>query len=284
MEKEIDEGSETGSNPDVLEKEMELARSRLQEQRDTLNGFSDEGLRVLRLLLLFITAPAAIVGALNFEILTEIYNLLLSDQSVIDLYFDTFSASIVFQASLGFFAMALVLNTFAMGLEARGIANGSNPNDVFLTYSNGYTKSQYYKMKMEEYVLRIDQNDRVISVMEQFLAVSKTFIMMWGILILTLIYSLFTSQPVGIHVLLIPFLLALFYSRSLPASYMRSDRSEASGPIYSTEYREQFEEADTVGIWGRFSLPNVSLGSIFGGRSNTEQSDSETEEEKEAVK
>ncbi|WP_152420549.1 hypothetical protein [Halorubrum tebenquichense] len=141
-----------------------------------------------------------------------------------------------------------------MGLEARGIANRSNPNDVSLTLTNRYERVEYYEMKMKKYVIRIDHNDRVISVMEQILAISKVFITIWAVLILVLAYTLLTQQSVGVHWLLLPSILSLFYARTLPMSYMETDFSTSSGPLYETQYRDYLEGSSEVGLTGILDL------------------------------
>jgi len=280
MQWKEDKSLEIDLDSDVLKEELEMAKSRLQEQRDTLSNFSDEGLRVLRLLLLFITAPAAIIGALNFEILNEIYILALSDQDVINIYFGAFTANTVFKGSMVIYALALILNTSAMGLEARGIANGSNPNDVFLALTNEYDRVEYYKVKLREYVVRIDHNDRIIAVMEQFLAVSKACIMMWAILILVLFYSLIVEESIGIHLILLPFLLMILYTKSLPMDYMKSDITASSGPIYETQYRDYLEGSPEAGLRGLLDLSRPSINLISRENRDKEQQDSDKEIDK----
>ena len=68
----------TYASVDVLEKEYTNAISRIEHQHEILTEFSREGMKMFRILILFVAVPATIIGAFSFDTLLTLSDFLLS--------------------------------------------------------------------------------------------------------------------------------------------------------------------------------------------------------------
>lgn len=227
-----------GGDVEVLAIEHQNVKDRFSEQHETLREFSQEGMNIFRLVILFVAAPAAILGALSPENLQQLGELLLSNEcairngsTCIPIHFITFMSGLLL-------VLAVSVNVAASGYESRAIHNYTNPEDVILTIESNFLMQEYYNNRLIESVDRLDHNERVIMVMEQFLAFGKVFLYLSIFTITTLVYVILSDSPIPLirwaGLLFLYLLPIVYYMRELPQEYLRADNATTL-PLYDRE-------------------------------------------------
>lgn len=223
----------------IFEKETQDAQERLKQQQATIKEFSREGLKMLRILLLMIGTPAAIIGALQPNTLADISSQILSSRGAIEAAGVSLSMNLVAGVTGFVFTMSIVSNVVAAGYEERGIHNLSNPEDLSEVLNGSPDSEKYYRSKLEKYKSRIEYNDSVLNGFETILTVGKAtaVISIYGIV--TILYVILTDSPVGLGwaataalILLGPAAVTLW---SLPNKYRKVDSLRDRGAIYQID-------------------------------------------------
>jgi len=230
---------------DVLSDEGENAKERLSKQHETLREFSQEGMNMFRLLLLFVAAPAAILGALSPEGLQRLGEVLLANECAIGTAQMCLSTNWLSIFTGGLFVFAAGMNIVASGYEARAIHKITNPEDVVDTITLKPSLRDYRERQLTNAVKRIHHNNRVISVMEQFLTFGKIFLYLGAFTTGTLAYIILSRSSIpAIHwiiALVVYFLPLGYYIRKTPTDYRRADNVSTS-PLYDREKVKRFIE------------------------------------------
>lgn len=232
----------------ILEIEYENAKRRLGEQRETLKEFSNEGARYIRLLLLFIGTPLAILGALDPDTLLRTIRNLTSTECVVTFPVDCLSANLISILVGITLIFSIVTNILAGGFEARGIYNATDPNDLQQTIHFDNSASEYLQDRLKDYRDRIEHNDRVIHTEESLLVGGKFTLILAVYGLGTLAYALLTEVTIQ-FVIWIGILAALWAIIFLPliylpSNYMQSDRFIRFNPLYDTEYESGSEKTN----------------------------------------
>jgi len=206
------------------QEEYENAGARLQEQRQTLENFSNEGLRVFRLSVLLVGVPVAVLGAIDSQSLGNTVELLYStDCAVSSLSVCIADMKSILYLIVPAFLITVLLHIMSSGFEARGVHNQTNPDDIYKIRNHQLSEREYYKKKLSVYEGRIEDNDRVIFAIETFLGFGKFFfsVSVSGMFILT--YVLAFGEPFeGLWILSVV-LIILGASHVFPTSYHKAD-------------------------------------------------------------
>lgn len=213
--------------PEVLEAEYTNAKDRLAQQQETLQEFSQEGIRMFRLRLLLVAAPAAILGALSPDALLQVGQSLLSNDCAVMASVGCIPVHILSIVTGGLFVIGAGLEITAAGYESRGIQNLTNPKDIKDASQSNVSLAQYHRNRLQDYLERIKDNDRVISAEEELLAFGKISLYFTTFGVATIAYVLLSSTPISSVIwgmaLLIYFLPVYISTRALPKSYWRTD-------------------------------------------------------------
>lgn len=247
-----EEASSKQDSPEdqVLEIEFQNAKQRLTEQRETLKEFSKEGARIFRLMLLFVGAPLAILGALGPQVLLNLSDTLTSNQCLITFPSGCLSASLItILTGLGLIFSA-IFNVLAGGFEARGAHNLTNPEDIHLTIQSNRDISDHLRERLIDYRDRIEHNDRIIHIQESLLMSGKFLLILSIYGVGTLIYALLSNVEIRFInwaiVFLIHFLLLGLLLLYVPKEYVGSDTWIRFSPLYSLDYKiEEDKESGT---------------------------------------
>lgn len=227
----------------ILEREHELARERLNQQRDEFLNFSKEARSILRLMILFIGAPAAILGATNTERAGDIFDLLTSSTPVIDFWWTSATAYWVSVFTFVALAIGLYLHVSVSGFEVRGIRNPNNPNDVYRTLDqDSSSESGWLIWSLVNYLVRIEENDRVLNKIESYLAFGKVGITLSILGFAALFLRILMGHSINGIWVLIAVALMFFAAMNLPENYRSADMGPGFSPPYSTEYIEFRDE------------------------------------------
>lgn len=225
----------------ALEKQYESAKSRLSEQRDTFKTFSNEGVKVIRVLLLLITAPAAILGAFNYSTLLRLLSYLTSNSTATIVITSPVPVSLISTIGVLGLLVASLMHLVAAGFDARGIRTATNPNDLYRSVSEGWSEREHLEEMLDMYMLRIDQNDRVLNELESFLAIGKVGLALTitcvGLIVISVLYrpiNLLWCAP-------LPIAFYVIYRR-IPEPYRRADSGGEFTPPYPCDYESYMSE------------------------------------------
>ncbi|GAA0719188.1 hypothetical protein J2744_002125 [Halorubrum trapanicum] len=235
-------GSKNSQSEDILKVEYENAKQRLSTQQEAIKSFSEEGARYLRLILVLIGVPIAVLGALDPTTLTQLGNSIISDKCM---YNATSCPSIrhaTVAGSIGLLTTAIA-NIVAGGYEAYNTRNMTNPNDIHNTITSEKSSSDYLRTRLQDYRGRIEQNDRIIFSLDRILMAGKISLL-FSIIILSMIgYRLLLGAPIPLSELLLVFLSVLLVfgilSRVVPDRISGRDSTLRFDPPYSLEYKDE---------------------------------------------
>lgn len=222
----------------VLEMQYQSAKERLIQQRETFKLFSEDGRRYLRLLLVLIGTPIAIVGVISPSSITEVGNLVTSTDCAVGSnpcvevrHVNWF----VFFSILGSFT----LNTIASGFEAVGTYNVLNPEDIDQNKHTNKSANEYLIDRISKYSDRIEHNDRVIHVLETMLSLGKVTFSFATFGFGLLLYTGITNQSLPIWIFFMALIIAFSVLFSFwfisPTEYKKSDNFLKFDPLYSRE-------------------------------------------------
>lgn len=210
-----------------LEEEYKNAQGRLSEQIETLRTFSREGQRMVRISILSGSVIVAGFGFFGFDNVVPLRDVLLSGCGVQLLGDCVLSSQAVAGIALGLFFLSTFMHTHAMGYEARGIHNLSNPKDMQLELTDPSPKGTYLMAKVEVLRDRIAHNDRIIYALENYLAMGKLFLVsslvFTGALVLAKLLGAPLSEITIIILGVLYFVLTRNQSRILPSIYQEVD-------------------------------------------------------------
>jgi len=232
---------------EILEYELEKANERLSQQKKTLREFSQEGMNIFRLILLFVAGPAAILGALSPETLTEVTGVIFSNECTVRVPgWGCVSFQYYTIATGASIALSAIANIAGAGYEARATYAFTNPTDIIEATQQDISKYKYKKKRLEDTVERIEHNNRIIRMMEEFLAIGKAFLSFSTFLVLSLVYLGITGSEISLLVWLVALLIyyspLLAYIRYFPDSAYRADRVINQDPLYDRDRVEKYIE------------------------------------------
>lgn len=238
----------------VLVSEYQNAQDRLAEQQETFREFSNEGMNIFRLLLLFVAAPAAILGALGSGVLGQFGQSITSSTCAVQTGVDCISMlHLTGTTTLGLFLTA-VLHIAPAGYEARGVHNLTNPSDLHEVLNSDESSTEYYRRRLREYRDRIEHNDRIIHYQEGFLGIGKGVLVstIGGLAVLS--YPILIGPPLPAVIFWAVMIIALFGGLatlySFPRPYTKADRPGflSFNPLYSLDYRNDREGPDSPNV------------------------------------
>lgn len=238
----IEVESTSGPGLDALEKEYANAKARIEHQHEVLKEFSREGMKMFRIMILFIAIPATILGAFSIDALLNFTEVLLSSETAVLFYNnDGFSHSQIFVSSGVCAVLSIIFHISASGQEFKGIRNQTNPNDMGLLIEHNITEESYLKMKIELLCERIKENRKTLRILEDFLAAGKifTFLTVSGAGIL--FYKIVTGQPISVIVLLVIAAFLVWIMNKLPSNYIRADRFFGEEEPFDDEFEVKVE-------------------------------------------
>lgn len=217
---------QSAGSPDIepLEEEYNNALAHMEHQQEILKEFSREGMKMFRVLILFIAVPATILGAFSIDTLLNFSGLLVNSETAV-----SFPSNVDFTheqmfVSTGVAAiLAIAFHIPATGQEYKGIRNPTNPNDMGLLINHDITEESYLRMKLELLCSRIEENREVLKVMENLLAAGKIFTQLTVFGVGVIFYNIVTGAPVSGFVLVGVGLLIMGIEYKLPRNYVRAD-------------------------------------------------------------
>jgi hypothetical protein len=195
-------GSKNLQSEEILKYEYENAKQRLSTQQETIKSFSKEGARYLRLILVLIGVPIAVLGALEPSTLTQLGNLIVSDRCMYTATFCPSIRQVTMAGSIGLLITAIA-NITAGGYEAYNTRNMTNPNDIHETITSERSSSDYLKTRLQDYRKRIEQNDRIIFSLDRILLTGKTSLLLSIIALSMIGYRLLVGTPLPLSELVI---------------------------------------------------------------------------------
>lgn len=232
---------ESRAEAEILEMEYQNGIERLRQQQDTFQEFSREGMRIFRLLLLLVAAPAAILGALSPQIIANLGNVLLSGSCALTYSGGCVPIGWVSISTGALFLISMFLNVAASGYEAHGVRNLTNPNDIdSLLADSDKGKIAYLKEKLHQFQGRIRHNDQIISAEELLLGTGKSTIIFTMYGAASIIYVIVADSSVPVIIWLIGFMISMlpvyWFFRDTPDLYEQQDHFFFGGtPIYDRE-------------------------------------------------
>lgn len=191
---------QSGEYPDldVLGKEYINALGRIEHQHEILKEFSKEGMKMFRVLILFVAVPATILGAFSIETLMNLSDVLINSEPAVSFPSDRyFTKSSIFNSTGVAAVLAIAFHVPASGHELKRIRNQTNPNDIGLVVDYDITEESYYRMKLKFLIERIEQNRKVLRVMENLLSIGKFFTLFTVLGVGVLFYNVGTGGPVS---------------------------------------------------------------------------------------
>lgn len=225
---------DSDTHQEVMRIQYENAKQRLNQQREEVKEFSQEGLRTFRIIILLVAGPAAILAALELELLYELIDFLTSNRCAVEnICISTYDIT---RAAFVLLVLSVFFSIIASGYEVRGIHNASNPEDIHRTTSQDESLSDYYSRQLNEYQKRIVHNDKILHIEESLLSLSKVSLTFSVYCIIPIIYVMVTGSRIKLEYLIallasfVIIVAALSYYR--PAGYITSDRIIAFSPIY----------------------------------------------------
>lgn len=228
---------------DVLQSELDYSIQEIQHQQNTFKEFSREGMKMFRLLTLFIAIPATILGAFNAGNMDPLINTIMSSRPAIVFPLEfVFSMSQVFVSTSIAIILAMAAHTPAMGYEYRGIQSITNPKDMKFVNEHKVNQETYYKFKLNLLRDRISDNDDVLFMIESYLSIGK-FLISAGILGAGVIfYSVATESAIS-WIWFSPIALLVFLSLiQLPSRYIKADQLFSKSPPYEDEFSIVYKE------------------------------------------
>lgn len=226
----------TYASLDALEREYNNALARIEHQHEILTEFSREGMKMFRILILFVAVPATIIGAFSFDALLNFSNFLLSSELAISVVQDSgLTNQDVFIATGTFVVLSVGFHVLAAGQEFKGIRNQTNPNDIDFVLNHNVSDESYLRMKLELLSSRIEENRRTLGVMESVLAVGKLFALMAVGGVAILLYNIATGGPLSVLFLLGVTLIVGAALTKFPSNYLRSDTFFGDNQPYDYE-------------------------------------------------
>lgn len=188
---------ENSTSEQVIELEYQNAKERLNTQRETIKSLSEEGARYLRLLLILIGVPIAVLGVFEPATLSQITTSATSNRCFTDL--SGFCMPMKFATSFGSFTLflSLMMNITAGGFEAYGTQNIINPDDISRTTNSEESFTDHLSTRLEEYEERIRHNDKVIFTLDVVLGAGKSLLLASILTLGLLSYRLLVGSPLS---------------------------------------------------------------------------------------
>ena len=232
----------------MLRFEYENAKQRLITQQDTIKSFSKEGARYLRLILVLIGVPIAVLGALDPTTLSSVGNLVLSDTCMFDEPPCISIKYVSIAGSIGLLTSSMA-NIVAGGYEAYNVRNVSNPNDLHETISSEESLSEHLKNRIQGYKSRIEYNDQLIFSLDRILMIGKLALLFTIITISMIAYRLLVGTTVSLVGLLVVSISVLLVFgtlyRILPDSISDKKPLLKFNPPYSLEYKKELNHKES---------------------------------------
>lgn len=209
---------------EALEHEYTNALNRIEHQHDVLNEFSREGMRMFRILILFVAVPATIIGAFSFDTFLNFSEFLLSSEiSISSPIGDGFTVQDVLVASGVFAALSVGFHISATGQDFKGVRSQTNTNEISVLLEHDISKESYLRMKLELLSDKIEENRKTLGVIEDFLAIGKVCTLGTVVGVSILLYNVATGNPFSVFYLLGLSLVAGVGLTRLPRNYVRVD-------------------------------------------------------------
>lgn len=226
----------TYASVDVLEKEYTSAISRIEHQHKTLTEFSREGMKMFRILILFVAVPATIIGAFSFNTLLTLSDFLLSSDIAVSVPQNSGLTNQDIVVTTGtFITFSVGLHVLAAGQEFKGIRNQTNPDDIDFVVDHNISEESYFKMKLSLLRNRIKENRKTLAVIESILAVGKLFTLMSVGGVGILLYNISSGRPLSVFFLLGLSIIVVAALVKFPNSYLRSDTFFSDDQPYDDE-------------------------------------------------
>ena len=238
-------GDKDSPSDQVRKLEYENAKQRLSTQQETIKSFSEEGARYLRLILVLIGVPLAVLGALDPNTLTQLGNSIVSDKCM---YNSPPCLQIKYVTVTGSMALLItgITNIAAGGYEAYNTRNISNPNDIHKTISSGRSSSEHLTTRLRDYRERIEHNDRIIFSLDRTLLIGKLGLLFSIIIMSMVAHRLLMGTTVSpnwlIGMLLSILLVFTTLSFVIPDSIPDRGSMLRFAPSYSLEYKNGQED------------------------------------------
>jgi len=229
----------TYASVDVLEKEYTNAISRIEHQHEILTEFSREGMKMFRILILFVAVPATIIGAFSFDTLLTLSDFLLSSDIAVSVPQNGGLTNQDILVTTGtFITLSVGLHVLAAGQEFKGIRNQTNPDDIDFVVDHNISKESYLRMKLRLLKNRIKENRKTLSVVESILAVGKLLTLISVVGVGILLYNIAIGRPLSVFVLLGLIIIVAAALVKFPSSYLRSDTFFSDDQPYDDEIIE----------------------------------------------
>lgn len=137
--------------------------------------------------------------------------------------------------------LSLIFLIATSGYEGRAVENQTNPEDIGQVLDSTYSQSDYYRDKLEKYLERIHNKDKVIFVLESFLVLSKIFLLVGITTGVIAINFALNGSPLTISIVSLVGLVLLgliFWKlfQLLPEKYRQSDVLIRFNPPYDLDY------------------------------------------------
>lgn len=214
----------TYASIDVLKREYASAISRIEHQHEILTEFSREGMRMFRILILFVAVPATIIGAFSFDTLLRLSDFLLSSDIAVSVSQDSGLTNRDILVTTGtFIVLSVGLHVLAAGQEFRGIRNQANPDDIDFVVNHNISEESYLRMKLRLLRNRIKENRKTLGVIESILAVGKLFALVAVGGVGILVYNIASGRPLSVFLLLGLIIIIVAALVKFPSNYLRSD-------------------------------------------------------------
>lgn len=216
------ESDEQGT--EALRMEFENSKERLRQQLDSFNRLGNQGLRMVRISLVFVGLMITVALGLDKGFLSQIS----PTQCAI---FNGPACLTIGETSVGtvlFLSISTLLFTSIIGPEIRGIPRVAQPEDLDqLTDSYPQSEEDYLQTRLREYRDRISHNHRVIRFIEGMAALGgATFA--FSILLLSVVFIAVVDGPIGVVGVSIALVVLLgfwaYLKRKLPESYLTEER------------------------------------------------------------
>lgn len=213
-----------------LREEYRNAKERMERQKETFHEFAEEGRRMLRITLIFLGLLVTAVSALGSGV-TELA--ITPSQCAIGTSSNCLTISdLTIAGGLGLVVSAL---GHLRGTEARAVKSQGSVEDIdSVVQCDVPTERSFFKTRLQTYRDHIDYNHRIISVMEDTLAIAKLGLG-FSILILAGIGLVISIGPLSLRrtlaILLVILLVLVLTIRSWPDEYIAQETPWALQPI-----------------------------------------------------
>lgn len=244
MTREKEKSSDANSVvQELYETEIQYGYDRISEQREIFRDFSREARTQFRLILLLVGVPVALIAGFSPGNISDIVGIILSNSTALEMPIH------LTVREINFFAGMLIILSAGLvigvsGNEARGIQSHTNPEDIVKIVDYNNSKIRYQRDKLIQYVERIEYNNRIIRVIEGYLAFQKSLMTLSIILITISIFAIITDGPLSpIYLLIILILFGLpllIFRMFLPKEYFKSDKLMRQKPLYNRESVDEF--------------------------------------------